>query len=107
MREIKFRTWNGTVMDYDPILWGSHELGECWINAAIKAEQEEGTIFMQYIGRKDEEGNTFLHKVAVCSGDAKVMELLLGQGPDLAIKNGEGQTVEQVIQANDSIAYVF
>ena len=44
-------------MDYDPILWGSHELGECWINAAIKAEQEEGTIFMQYIGRKDEEGN--------------------------------------------------
>ena len=56
---------------------------------------------------KDEEGNTFLHKVAEFSGDEKVIELLLGQGPDLMVKNGEGQTVEQVIQANDNIAYVL
>ncbi len=52
-------------------------------------------------------GNTFLYKVAEHSGDEKVMELLLGQGPDLTIKNGEDQTIEQVIQANDSIAYVL
>jgi len=52
-REIKFRVWDNNKMNYDPIVWGSHGLGECWINGYIKDKQNEGTIFMQYTGLHD------------------------------------------------------
>lgn len=56
MREIKFRGWNGALMDYDPSVWGSHENGECWVNKAIKCAREDGLIFMQFTGLFDKFG---------------------------------------------------
>jgi len=52
MSVIKFRTWNGKTLEYDPCVYGSHELGECWINKSIEYEQENGIVFEQFIGLK-------------------------------------------------------
>lgn len=40
----------------DPSVWGSHEDGECWINGAIKDQQEGGAVFMQFTGLHDKNG---------------------------------------------------
>jgi len=54
-REIKFRSWNGYKMDYDP--WASEFSGEgSPINGPIKELQENGSIVMQFTGLKDEDG---------------------------------------------------
>jgi len=53
MSVIKFRTWNGKTLEYDPCVYGSHELGECWINKSIEYEQQNGIVFEQFIGLKD------------------------------------------------------
>lgn len=55
-RPIKFRSFDGKKMDYDPVIYGSHEIGECWMNGSIKERQEEGIVFMQYTGFKDKAG---------------------------------------------------
>ena len=58
MREIKFRVWDITTrtMDFDPLIYGSNEMGECWINNSIKREQDKGIVFMQFTGLKDKNG---------------------------------------------------
>jgi uncharacterized phage protein (TIGR01671 family) len=56
MREIKFRAWDGKEMNNDPSIWGSHEDGECWPNAAFADEQRKGVVFMQFTGLKDKNG---------------------------------------------------
>lgn len=43
-------------MHADPSVWGSHENGECWINGAIKDQQEGGAVFMQFTGLLDKNG---------------------------------------------------
>lgn len=56
MRDVRFRAWNGVSMDFDPVVWGSHEDGECWINGAIQWQQEQGLVFMQFTGLLDKNG---------------------------------------------------
>jgi uncharacterized phage protein (TIGR01671 family) len=56
MKEIKFRTWDGTILNYDPVIFGSHEMGECWVNISIRDEQKRSIIFEQYVGLKDKNG---------------------------------------------------
>lgn len=55
-REIKFRAWIDGKMNHDPILWGSHELGECWPNWAFQHQTSEGEIWMQFTGLRDKNG---------------------------------------------------
>ena len=56
MRELKFRMWDGNKLDYDPVIYGSHELGECWMNGSIRDEQKDGKIFEQFTGLRDKNG---------------------------------------------------
>jgi uncharacterized phage protein (TIGR01671 family) len=56
MREIKFRAWDGKKMDLAPVIYGSHEIGECWPNSAFAQRQKDGMVFMQYTGLKDKNG---------------------------------------------------
>ena len=53
MREIKFRAWINGKMEYDPCLWGSQEMGECWVNQSIK---EFNGVLMQFTGLQDKNG---------------------------------------------------
>ncbi len=57
-REIKFRTWNekAGVLETDPCIYGSHEMGECWMNGSIAELQAEGFLFEEYTGLKDKNG---------------------------------------------------
>ena len=60
MRPIEFRAWNKATkeMDYDPVVFGSHESGECWINGSLQEAQEFpfSWVFMQWTGLKDKNG---------------------------------------------------
>lgn len=56
-RVIKFRVWDGTVMDHEPSIWGTQETGECFLNVGIKYAQEvSGIVFMQFTGLRDIKG---------------------------------------------------